>query len=159
MWLSRLPSSGTCQRVVWHTDAVHRTRGDSCACAKFLGARPVAVPHPETIRRVHSLTTLYSKYLMFSVWVYSSSRAVCRCSQWQSLIPIPLYSHQYHAPHQTRLYPTGIIACSVDCTNILKKLGVSIFKDEETPEVGSSKFIRERCTFYQTTRRRIPQQS
>jgi len=95
---------------------------------------------------MHSLTTRYSKCLMLSVCVYSSSRAGCRSWQWQSRIPIPLCSHQYPAPHQTLLYPKGIISWSVDYTKSLKKLGVSIFKDEETPEVGSNKFIREICT-------------
>lgn len=108
----------------------------------------------------HSQGALAHHSLLEMLDVFSlSSRAACRSCQWQSRIPIPLYGHQYPAPLQTRLYPTGIIAWSVDCTKILKKLGVSIFKDDETPQVGSSKFIRERCTFYQTTRRRIAQQS
>jgi len=42
---------------------------DACACAESLGVRRDAAVHPDGIRTVHSLTSRYSKYSMFSACV------------------------------------------------------------------------------------------
>jgi hypothetical protein len=45
----------------------------------------------------------------------------------------------------------------VECTKILSEFGASIFKEEEMPELGDNKFIRELSSLYQATWRYNPE--
>jgi hypothetical protein len=77
----------------------------------------VATTHPESIRRLHSLTTRYSTHLMFSI--VCTNITVCRAYQKQSS-SLP-YSQQSPAHRQTRPPPHGnhLLICSLYIASVL----------------------------------------
>jgi len=89
------------------------SNGTDTRSQHFRGAWQLLLPHPESIRTVNSLTTRYSKCLMFLSPCVVAEQSVAPTNKTSSSAPIDS-NHPHRARHAHS--PVGIVSWSVACT-------------------------------------------
>jgi len=89
------------------------SNGTDAYAQHFRGAWQLLLPHPESIRTVHSLTTHYSKCLMFLSPCVVAEQSVAPTSKSSNSAPID--SNHPHRPRHAHS-PVGIVSWSVAYT-------------------------------------------